>query len=119
MHPTNTVQNTGEADCVVRPCPKLAGDGKSGRHSAVDIGEFVWLNVTVGPPGADKGAEFGRNLLFEIHAHAAAALILGLLDGSDVGRAAGDRCQINRIFKGTHTPAAEETGDRDLAGMPP
>ena len=70
---------------------------KSGRNGAIDVGEFVWLDVTVGPAGADESAEIGRDFLLDIHAHAAAALILA--DGGDIGRAAGDRSQCDRILE--------------------
>ena len=113
----NAVYDAGDADCIARPAPRLAVEGKAAGNGAVDIGEFVWLHITVGPPGTDESAKIGCDFLLDIHAHAAAALILA--DGGDIGRAAGDRRQCDRVLKASHTSPGEEAGDRDLSRMSP
>ena len=100
VHAGNAVDDAGKADRVIRSTPLLAVERKAAGDGAVDIGEFVRLDVTVGPAGADESAEIGRDFLLDIHADAAAALILA--DGGDVGRAAGDRGQCDRIGEATH-----------------
>ena len=96
-----------------RPCPKFAGDRDSASNGAVDIRELVWLNVTVSPAGADESAEIGCDLLLNIHAYATTALILA--DGGNIGQAAGDRCQRDRVRERSHTSPDEEPGDGNLA----
>ena len=76
-------------------CLPLSGEAAG--NGAVDIGEFEWLYVAVRPTSADESAEVGGDFLLDIHAHAAAALILA--DGGDIGRAAGDRSQSDRVRK--------------------
>ena len=117
MHAGNAVDDAGKADRIVRPAPLLAVERNAAGNGAVDIGEFVRLDVAVGPAGADESAEIGRDFLLDIHADAAAALILA--DGGDIGRAAGDRSQCDRVLESSHAAAGEETGDCDLARMAP
>src|SRR5271167_4160400 len=117
MHGGDAVDNARDANRVVRPAPSLAGDRNPSGNRAVDIGEVERLDVTVGPAGADEGAEIGCDLLLDIHAHAAAALILA--DGGDIGGAARCRSQCDRILEAPHTATTEETGECNLARMSP
>ena len=56
----------------------------------------IGLDVAVGPAGAHEQAEIGRDLLLEVRADAAAAAILA--DRGDIGRAAGDLSQRDRVL---------------------
>ena len=56
---------------------------KAGGNRAVDVGEFVRSRGAVGPAGAHEDPEIGRDLLLDIDAHSAAALIVA--DGGDIG----------------------------------
>jgi hypothetical protein len=69
---SKTVDDAGNADGVVRPSPGLAGDRETTRDSAIHIGEIPWLDVAVGPAGADKRAHRLSQLLLEIEAYAGA-----------------------------------------------
>ena len=116
VHAGNAVDDAGKADRVVRPAPLLAGERKAGRDGAVDIGEFVGLDVAVRPAGADESAEIGRDLLLEIDADAAAALILA--DRGDIGRAAGDRANAIASAKLPMRPRLRNPVTAILPGCP-
>ena len=99
------------------PSPLRAFERQAGRHRAIDVRELVRFDVTVRHAGTDEGAQIGRDLLFEIQAHAAAAAILA--HGGDIGGTAGDLRQCDRIREGSHASAAKKSGHGDLAGMSP
>src|SRR5581483_12451772 len=82
MNIGDAVVDAGNAPDVVVAPPQLAGDRKPRRHRAVDVGELVRLLVAVGPAGAGKEAEIVVDLLLQIHADAAAALVTA--HGGDV-----------------------------------
>src|SRR5271167_1697724 len=117
MHGGDAVDDARDADRVVRSAPSLADDRNPSGNRAVDIGELERLDVTIGPTGADEGAEIGRDLLLDIHAHAAAALILA--DSGDIRWAACYRSQCDRILEAPHAATTQETGECDLSGMSP
>src|SRR5580700_953301 len=89
VHAGNAVDHGGKADGVVGPPPLLAGERQPGRDGAVDVGELIRLDIAIRPAGARKDTEPVGDLLFEIGADPAAALVL--TNRRDVGWAASDR----------------------------
>jgi len=72
----DAVDDAGDAKRIVITSPLLSGDRDTGRDGPVDVGEFIWLLVTFRPSCAGEAADILQELLFEIQADAAAALIV-------------------------------------------
>ena len=79
----NAIDDAGNGQRVVRPSPLLACQSQAGRDGAIDVGEFIRLDVAVCHAGTHEYAQVGGDLLLEIHAYAAAAGVLA--DRRDVG----------------------------------
>ena len=88
----NAVDHAGEAERVVRPAPLLAGERQPRRDGAVDVGELIGLDITIGPPGAGEDAKLFVDLLLKVGTDPAAAFVL--TNRRDVGGAAGQRRPI-------------------------
>src|SRR5579883_830474 len=115
MNIDDAIVDAGNAPDVVVAPPQLAGHRESRRDSAVDVGEVERLLVAVGPAGAGEEADILVDLLLEIHADAAAALIFA--HRGDVGRRAGCSRKQDRVLEAAHAGPGQETGDGDLAGL--
>src|SRR4029079_3593860 len=72
MRVADLVDNAGKANGVVGPPPRLSCLSYAKHHGTIGVGDLVVLNVGVCDPGASEDSEIGRDLLFEIHADAAA-----------------------------------------------
>ena len=56
----DAVDHAGEAERIVGAAPLLAGERKSRRDGAIDVGEVVRFDVAIGEAGAREHAEFVR-----------------------------------------------------------
>src|ERR1700740_756790 len=83
MHASDAVVDAGNAPDVVVASPQLAGNRKPRGDGAIDVGEVERLLLAVGPAGAGEEADIVVDLLLEVHADAAAALIGA--HGGDIG----------------------------------
>ena len=81
----------------------------------VNIGELIRLLVAISPAGTSEEADIFRELLLEIHADAAAALIVPYR--RDVGGPSGYGGKQDCVLKTAHAPAGEETGNGHLARL--
>src|ERR1700756_92302 len=115
MHAGDAVVDAGNAPDIVVAPPQLAGDRKPRRDGAVDIGEVERLLVAVGPAGTGEEADIVVDLLLEVHADAAPALIVA--HSGDVGGRAWCGREQDGVFEIAHPRPAQESGDRDLAGL--
>src|SRR6202012_3975173 len=109
------VVDAGDAPSVAFPSPQLSRKRKARCDGAVDVGELVGLLAAVRPAGTGEEADILDDLLFQIHADAAAALVLP--DGADIGRASGDGGELDRVCEAAHPGTGEEAGDSDLARL--
>ena len=75
VHAGNAVDDSGKTKCIVRPTPLLALKRDPRSDGPVDIGNLKWFDIAVSGPGAREHAELLCDLLFEINAHAGAALV--------------------------------------------
>src|SRR5580704_10805210 len=107
----NAVDHTGEAEGVVGSAPLFAGERQSGRDRAVDVGELIGLDTSVGDTGAGEDAELVGDLLLEVKTEPAAAVVA--TDRCDFGGAAGHRGQSDGVGEAAHAAAGKESGDRD------
>ena len=89
----DAVDHSGNAEGVVVATPLLSRYRETGGDSAVDVGEFIGLDIAIGEAGTGEKADIGQELLLEVHADAAAALVLP--HGRDIGGAAGDLSLIH------------------------
>ena len=117
VHVGNAVDDAGEAEDVVIPPPLLARYRQAGCDSAVDVGEFIGFFVAIRETGAGKETDIGNELLLQVHADAAAALVLP--HGGDIGGASRQRGQLDGVLEASHPAARQKAGDRDLAGLIP
>src|ERR1035437_2294055 len=117
VHAGNAVYDTGDAERVVIPPPPLARDRKARGDGAVDIGEFVGLFAAIRHPGADKQTDIGDELLLQVHADAAPALVLP--HSGDIGRSSCKRRQLDRVLEASHPTSRQKACDRDFAGLIP
>src|SRR6516165_8992503 len=102
----NTIDDAGKAERVVGPMPLRALKRKASRDGAVHIGIFIGLDITVGQAGAHKGAEVGRDFLFDIHTYATPTSVFA--HSSNVSGRTGRLCQIDRVLEAAHASATEE-----------
>ena len=113
----DTVDDAGQSECVVGSAPLFAGELQAGSSGAVDIGEGIRLDVTIGEACARKHAELFDNLLFEVQADATTALIL--THRCDIGRTTCDGGKSNCVGEAARARTGQKSGDRKLAGLLP
>jgi len=101
MYARYPVHDAGKAQRIIVASPQFAGNRKAGGDCAVDVRKLIGLLGAVGPASAGKEADIFHELLFEIHADAAAALIHA--DGSDIRGTASDCRQQDSILEATHS----------------
>src|SRR6516225_5783630 len=83
MHADDAVDGAGDAEGVVVAAPYSSRHQETSRRGPIDVGEVERLLVPIGVTGPREETDIGRDLLLQIHADAAAALILA--HGGDVG----------------------------------
>ena len=66
VHAGNAVDHAGEAEGVVGPAPRFAGERQSSRYRAVDVGELIGFDIAVGGTGSGENAELFGDLLLEV-----------------------------------------------------
>src|SRR6516164_122665 len=115
MHTNDAVDHAGDTPGVVIPSPLLSRNRQTGRDGVVDVGELIRLLVPIGPSGAGEEADILHELLLQIDADAAAALVPA--NRGDVGGHSGRGSEQNRVLNTSHAAACQEAGERNLARL--
>ena len=120
---SETVDDAGDADRVVRPSPVLAVDRDAARDSAIHVGKVPRLDIAVGPAGAEKHAHRLRQLLLKIKAHAGAVPVGIAQRRQGIARIAGKRLawlrKSDSIRKVAGFAVTEKGSDFELARLAP
>ena len=111
----NSVDNTGQAERVIRSVPGRAGQRQACRRR-VAIRKLIRFLGAVGDACASEYAQIGRDFLFQVHADAGPGLTAP--DKCYVDRRIGSLRKRDGIVETSHTAARKKARDATLPGLP-